>query len=124
MGAVMAAIVAVKGATPPDTSIPGSYKVLVRGDYTGDGNAAVGAKSVTINAQLTDSAGNAVHFIAANLKMENGRFNGTGKLGGVDVRVSGRVDPPGSMLKAARLTATFGNGTGPGGRIVGERRGS
>lgn len=122
--AVVGVIVAVKAATAPEPKIQGSYKILVRGDYTGDGNAAVGAKSVTITAKVTDSAGNRVNFVAANLKMENGRFSGTGKMGGTDLRVNGRVDPPGNSLKAARLTATFGNTTGPTGRIVGDRRGN
>ena len=120
----LSAMFIVKAATAPDPNVLGSYKVLIRGDYAGDGNAAVGAKSVTITGQVTDSAGNKVNFHAANLKMENGRFMGTGRIGGSDVRVNGRVDPPGTSLKAARLTATFGNTTGPSGRIMGDRRGN
>lgn len=122
--AVAGMYIGVRAATAPDTSILGSYKVLVRGDFTGDGNAAVGAKSVTITAQVKDAAGNQVQFLAANLKMENGRFNGTGRVGGADVRVSGRVDPPGDLLKSARLTATFTGATDVVGRVMGERRGN
>ena len=122
--AVVAVIFGVRAASAPDLKIQGSYKILVRGDYTGDGNAAVGAQSVTINAKVKDAAGNELHLVASSLKMENGRFHGTGKMGGTDVRVNGRVDPPGNLLKAARLTATFGSTTEPTGRIVGDRKGS
>ena len=52
----LSAMFIVKAATAPDPNVLGSYKVLIRGDYVGDGNAAVGAKSVTITGQVTDSA--------------------------------------------------------------------
>jgi len=119
-----AAVQAALSAAPPD--VTGAYEVIVKGAVTGNGTIAVGAKSVTINLKVTNGAGESGHLIAANVKMENGRFAGTGTVFGKAMSISGRIDPAESQgqPRAACIQATFSAGEDLGGRIVGFRRGA
>jgi hypothetical protein len=60
-----------------------------------------------------------------NLKLENGRFAGTGTIFGKTMSISGRIDPAAGQgpPRAACIQATFSAGNDHGGRIVGFRRG-
>lgn len=104
--------------------IYGAYAVTVAGDHSGKGNAAVSAAGVTINVQLVDADGNKGHMVATNLPLEKGRFFGTATMFGESVKISGRVDPPGStIVDKPRLVATYVTDSGKAGRLVGVRRG-
>lgn len=101
----------------------GSYKVTCRGSLEGDGRAALGAKSVTINLKLRDAAtGDTCYFNAAGVDVENGRFNGVGKLGNDDAPVCGRIEPAdGQIVKKDRLCGTVTLPRGGFVRFTGER---
>lgn len=103
--------------------VHGSYAVIARGHLTGEGHAAVGAKSVTITIQVLDADGNKGTLVAPHLTLADGRFRGTGKAMGQAITVSGRIDAPGGALRSARIVCTFSAGDGRSGRIVGDRRG-
>jgi len=111
-------------AAPPD--VTGAYDVTVKGSVVGKGTIAVGAKSVTIILKVTNEAGEAGELIAANVKMEHGRFAGTGTVFGRPMTISGRIDPAETQgpPRTACIQATFSAGDDLGGRIVGFRRGA
>src|SRR5437763_1417869 len=105
------------------TNFNGSYKITFAGALTGDGNAAVGANNVNINApQLKDAYGNDAHLIAPGLDLTNGRFNGTGTFNGQTCQISGRVEAPDNQtLFVARFSALITLADGPHGRAIGSR---
>lgn len=115
----------LRGQVDPSPRINGAYKVTARGAYEGSGNAAVGAKAVTLTLHLKNvETGEAGTLVAPNMEMSEGRFKGTGSLGAVTVAISGRVDPAdGGVVKRARITATFAMSNGLHGRFFGERNG-
>jgi hypothetical protein len=100
----------------------GSYKLEFRGAFTGSGNAAVAATSVTIDGLVRDASGNTGNLIAPNLTLRNGRFRGTGTAMGLPIILSGRVDPPADVLRVSRLVCTYRTSQGRFGRIVGTPR--
>jgi hypothetical protein len=122
IAAVAPAIAAAAPGPPPKTT--GAYDVNVRGYYTGTGHAAVGAKSITITVRVKDEAGNAGNLVVPSLRIEDGRFSGTGTIMGKPVTLSGRIDAPdGEVVKAARLTCTLGTLDGKHARVVGSKKG-
>lgn len=101
----------------------GSYKVTIRGAFTGEGTAAVGNRNVNINIpQARDAAGNRVHLHVRGALDAKGKFKATGTLRGAAVTVEGRIDPPGGVVRKARLGADYEAGELRG-RIMGERNG-
>lgn len=111
-------------AAGPPAHDTGAYDVRVRGRYTGEGHAAVGAHSVTITARVKDEDGNEGTLVAPNLRVQKGRFSGAGTIMGKSVTLSGRIDvPDGELVKVARLTCTYTTSDGQRGRAVGHRKG-
>lgn len=107
---------------PPGTN--GAYKIVFAGAYEGRGNAAVGAKSVTITGQVTDATTGAKgNFIASNLSLDGGRFSGSGKVMGFTLQVSGRVEAAdGGLVSVPRIMCNFCTSAGGNGRIVGQKK--
>ena len=98
----------------------GSYKVTFKGCFTGTGNAAVSAKKVNLNADITDQNGNTAHIVI-HLPLDRGCFAGADTILGQFVTFSGRVDPPDDTLPHARIGCTMVLGSGDTARFAGVR---
>lgn len=124
---------------PNPTTYVGHFTVLVRGHWTGQGDATVAAGALQIVATVTDDQGNVGTLSALDLKIVDGHFTGAGTVFGLDMKVDGRVEaedpaPAGKVtgkgkgngsndqqvVLNARIGATFTAGT-HGGRIAGSR---
>jgi len=121
------------------SAISGTYKILVRGNYTGEGTAIVSDGFVTIQAQVKDDNGFEGTLTITQAGLVGDHFKGTGTVMGGQLTVQGRVeakdpDPkaPGNgnagqaadvdaVVNDARIGATFAGPRGRGGRIVGAK---
>src|SRR5947208_646949 len=93
-------------AAPPDSTI-GTYRLLFRGVYSGEGMGVVNANNVMIRGNLVDEGGNRINFAAPALALDGSHFHDEVMVAGRRIRVSGRVDPSGGPLQKARLVCTF-----------------
>src|SRR6266699_1047629 len=108
-------------AAPPDSTI-GSYRLLFRGVYSGEGTGAVNANNVMIRGNLIDEGGNRINFVAPTLALDGSHFHDEVTVAGRTIRVTGRVDPSGGALQKARLVCTF-TVVGVGhGRVAGDHK--
>ena len=118
----------------------GSYRVLIRGFWMGEGTATVGPGGISIVARVQDESGRAGTLTTGSLRINNHRVTGSGTVMGAGMTVWGRVDaadgpvgpvgpvngePQGPkhgkpVLMVARLELTFAAG-GHAGRIAGGR---
>lgn len=105
-----------------DPRVQGAYALEYRGYLEGTGIAAVSAKAVTVNAHVKDPAGSAGNFVAPNLPIVDGRFQGKATVLGLDVSLSGRLDPPDETVRTARLVCTYTLSNGMHGRFIGLRK--
>ena len=122
-----ASVVRAQGGPGTEPHHPtGNYKVSSRGDYSGEGHAAVGANSVNLQLQLINpETGISGNLHIPHMVVKDGRFKGTGTFAGRTVSVSGRVDAPdGRVVKKARLMGTISISDGTYCRVVGERESS
>jgi hypothetical protein len=118
VSALLTCCISAGGGRP---AIQGAYKLQFKGCYIGGGNAAVGAKSVTITAHLTDDSGNQGNLTAANMPLDHNRFNGTSTAFGLTITLIGRVDPADATLPNARIVCTYQVSSDKTGRAVGTR---
>jgi hypothetical protein len=121
-------------------TISGAYKILIRGNYTGEGVATVTEGFVTIDANVKDDNGFEGKLTITQAGLVGDHFKGTGTVMGGALTVQGRVeakdpDPkaPGNgngaqnaagadpVVSDARIGATFAGPRGRGGRIVGAK---
>ena len=103
----------------------GNFKAIARGYYRGSGQITVGANSVKISIQIDeDGESNYSRTLQAVLKLDEGRFHGTGSIGGAPIDLDGRVEVGDNAghgnVKAPRIFCTYG-ANGQYGRIVGIR---
>jgi len=111
-----------KPGGPPGSQ--GTYDLTFAGALTGDGHATVTPNKVNLHGKVVDAAGNNGNLVAPNLDMNDGRFNGTGKVFGSTVNISGRVEgADGTTIKVVRILANYDVPGIGNGRIVGERKG-
>jgi hypothetical protein len=87
----------------PDSTL-GAYQIELRGGFSGRGNLTVTPNLVNVQAMVRDDAGNTSNLVAPALPLENGRFDGSGSISGLPVRIMGRVDPPSDLVPVARVT--------------------
>ena len=86
----------------------GNYTLSFAGDFRGTGTAKINPVHLNVDANLTTASGASVTLKIKNLKLDDGKFLGTGTLDGQDVQVSGRVDgPEGGIVTFARLSLIF-----------------
>src|SRR5690606_15230008 len=110
VGVIMITLVMLRGGTvsggpPPHQT--GSYNLTFGGYFTGMGNGAVGAQSVSINAKVKDPNGDEVHIVIANIHIEASRISGTFSVAGGTMAVQGRLEAAGGAVRANRLVITY-----------------
>lgn len=119
------------------SAISGTYKILIRGNYTGEGVATVSDGFVTITATIKDDNGYQGTLTINQAGLVGDHFKGTGTVMGGALTVQGRVEAKDPDPKAgpantdpnntdpvvsdARIGATFAGPLGRGGRIVGAK---
>lgn len=107
---------------PPPPSTLGAYHVEIRGALVGRGVVIVSAAAVNVQALVRDSNGNSGNLVAAAVPLDSGRFDGSGALAGLPVRVMGRVDPPSEVVPVARVTFMVTTATDQSARGIGAKR--
>ena len=86
----------------------GKYDMVFYGSFKGTGQAKINPAHLTLDADLTSDTGPAGKLSVPKMQVNDGRFDGTGTLGGQPVDVSGRVDAPeGGIVKVARISVTL-----------------
>ncbi|MDB5327075.1 MAG: hypothetical protein JWM57_2644 [Phycisphaerales bacterium] len=103
---MLCATAVAKPGSRPGTK--GKYDLVFYGSFKGTGTAKINPAHLTLDADLTSDTGPAGKLDVPKLQIDDGRFNGTGTLGGQPVDVSGRVDAPeGGIVKIARISVTL-----------------
>jgi hypothetical protein len=120
-------------AQPAPSSAQGSYHILVRGYYNGEGTAQVSGDHVTISATVKDDKG-ITSSLSATCSLTGDHFSGTTVVMGGTATIQGRVEAPdpgagkgnGSnppnqdqVVQHSRIGATFIVSNGHGGRFSG-----
>jgi hypothetical protein len=106
---------------------PGTYTLVVAGQWNGNGAAVVTDVTVSIVATVRRPDGTTVPLVLSGLPLANDRFTGAGVLGGTPCTVNGRVDLPSATddeqadepSVTGRISATVRDATGHTLRIVG-----
>ena len=115
----------IAGAGAEQTTQPkqifGEYTFVLRGFLRGTGRATVHSNAVLITAHVRDDSGNTYSLRALPLPLKGYRFAGNGTAGGLPIRLRGRIDPPGEILRTARLSCLVDDAQGRHGRIVGAK---
>ena len=124
-GVVLAAVaVLAAGAQAVPGGRPGTvgdYDLDFKGDFTGSGTAKINPAHLTFKVELQGVNGPGGTLDVPKLKVENGRFNGTGTLGGQPVDITGRVDAgEGGVVSVNRLVVTIRTKDGRVARAFGE----
>jgi hypothetical protein len=101
----------------PTAKVQGDYAIRIAGYYSGAGTGSATGAGIKISAKVKDPAGNQYDLQAKQLSVVDDRFSGIGSLGGVEVRIDGRLDPRDAtgnngvkgneVLKKGRMTFTF-----------------
>ncbi|HEY8749003.1 MAG TPA: hypothetical protein VIM11_13560 [Tepidisphaeraceae bacterium] len=91
---------------PVNAVADGTYRIFVRGYYTGDGTATVTGGFVSIDADIRDDSGAKGKLIVTQIGLVGNLFKGTGTLMGGAMTVSGRVE----AADPAAAPAGKGNG--------------
>jgi hypothetical protein len=124
-------------AQPVPTAAQGTYHILVRGYYTGEGTALVSGDHVTITATVKTDQGISSN-LNASCSLSGDHFTGTTVLMGGTATIQGRVEAPdpgagkgngnGSnvpnqdqVVQHPRIGATFVVTNGHGGRFSGTK---
>ncbi|HSZ59346.1 MAG TPA: hypothetical protein VK797_27130 [Tepidisphaeraceae bacterium] len=120
---------------PAPAAAQGTYHILVRGFYNGEGTANVSGDQVTINANVRSDQGMAT-TLTATCSLTGDHFSGSTVLPGGSVTIQGRVeaqDPNAgkgngstvpnqdSIVHTPRIGATFLVSNGHGGRFSGTK---
>lgn len=85
----------------------GTYALKFTGAFQGTGSAKVNPDHIKLSGDLWDANGTAVTLEANKLKLDDGRLDGTGTIGGQPADITGRVDAAeGGVVKVARLIIT------------------
>lgn len=111
----------------------GSYSILIRGYYTGDGVATVNGGVVFISAKVHDDSGRAGTLSATQITMVGDHFGGPATVMGMTVTLQGRVDAAdpttgntvidaAAIVTDARMQATFVDPHGHSGRLAGTKQ--
>jgi hypothetical protein len=104
----------------------GDYSLKVVGAYKGKGTSVISTSSVSITVELTAPNGCVCTTCFNNMPRLNDRFQGSTDFNGTTLTISGRVDMPAntdadqtqSQAITGRVTATFIDTSGKGGRLV------
>jgi hypothetical protein len=104
----------------------GAYTLKVVGGYRGKGTSSVGSTSVSIAVELKAPNGCVCSTSFDNMNLTNDRFQGTASFNNTTLTLSGRLDMPAatdshqsvSQAITGRVTATFFDTEGNGGRLV------
>jgi len=129
LSAIIALAIFAGGAVLPRPGTPrgtkGAYDLAFAGAYSGTGNGIVAAKSMTIIGHVTNTkTGITGKLVASHLALYDGRFNGTGRVSGVTVTLSGRVQAAdGNLVRIPCIFCNFGTNAPEYGRIMGQRKG-
>lgn len=118
-------------AQPAPSAAQGTYHILIRGYYNGEGTVYVSGDQVTIQATVNSDQGSPAAF-NASCSLTGDHFTGTTALPGGTVKIQGRVEAPDPnagkgngvpnqdpIVQHPRIGATFIVSNGHGGRFSG-----